>query len=107
MKKFFTELMEILSAVILSSFIVYSVFTKIIGTPKDIKSIESNVVTTKNKVDTISQKQNSIEEGINKIDSTQVDVSQRLYENNYLLKENSQELQKLEKIMKNIKNTNE
>jgi septal ring factor EnvC (AmiA/AmiB activator) len=107
MKKFFTELMEILSAVILSSFIVYSVFTKIIGTPKDIKSIESNVVITKNKVDTISQKQNSIEEGINKIDSTQVDVSQRLYENNYLLKENSQELQKLEKIMKNIKNTNE
>jgi fructose/tagatose bisphosphate aldolase len=107
MKKFFTELMEILSAVILSSFIVYSVFTKIIGTPKDIKSIESNVVTTKNKVDTISQKQNSIEEEINKIDSTQVDVSQRLYENNYLLKENSQELQKLEKIMKSIKNTNE
>ena len=107
MKKFFTELMEVLSAVLLSSFIVYSVFTKIIGTPKDIKSIESNVVITKNKVDTISQKQNSIEEGINKIDSTQVDVSQRLYENNYLLKENSQELQKLEKIMKNIKNTNE
>jgi len=99
MKKFFTELMEILSAVLLSSFIVYSVFTKIIGTPKDIKSIESNVVITKNKVDTISQKQNSIEEGINKIDSTQVDVSQRLYENNYLLKENSQELQKLGKIM--------
>jgi peptidoglycan hydrolase CwlO-like protein len=107
MKKFFTELMEILSAVILSSFIVYSVFTKIIGTPKDIKSIESNVVITKNKVDTIFEKQNSIVEGINKIDSTQVDVSQRLYENNYLLKENSQELQKLEKIIKNIKNTNE
>jgi septal ring factor EnvC (AmiA/AmiB activator) len=107
MKKFFTELMEVLSAVLLSSFIVYSVFTKIIGTPKDIKSIESNVVITKNKVDTISQKQNSIEEGINKIDSTQVDVSQRLYENNYLLKENNQELQKLEKIMKSIKNTNE
>jgi septal ring factor EnvC (AmiA/AmiB activator) len=99
MKKFFTELMEVLSAVLLSSFIVYSVFTKIIGTPKDIKSIESNVVITKNKVDTISQKQNSIEEGINKIESTQVDVSQRLYENNYLLKQNSQELQKLEKIM--------
>jgi hypothetical protein len=107
MKKFFTELMEVLSAVLLSSFIVYSVFTKIIGTPKDIKSIESNVVITKNKVDTIFEKQNSIVEGINKIDSTQVDVSQRLYENNYLLKENSQELQKLEKIMKNIKNTNE
>ena len=107
MKKFFTELMEVLSAVLLSSFIVYSVFTKIIGTPKDIKSIESNVVITKNKVDTISQKQNSIEEGINKIESTQVDVSQRLYENNYLLKQNSQELQKLEKIMKSIKNTNE
>jgi hypothetical protein len=107
MKKFFTELMEVLSAVLLSSFIVYSVFTKIIGTPKDIKSIESNVVITKNKVDTIFEKQNSIVEGINKIDSTQVDVSQRLYENNYLLKQNSQELQKLEKIMKNIKNTNE
>jgi peptidoglycan hydrolase CwlO-like protein len=107
MKKFFTELMEVLSAVLLSSFIVYSVFTKIIGTPKDIKSIESNVVITKNKVDTIFEKQNSIVEGINKIDSTQVDVSQRLYENNYLLKENSQELQKLEKIIKNIKNTNE
>jgi len=107
MKKFFTELMEVLSAVLLSSFIVYSVFTKIIGTPKDIKTIESNVVITKNKVDTISQKQNSIEEGINKIESTQVDVSQRLYENNYLLKQNSQELQKLEKIMKNIKNINE
>ena len=107
MKRFFTELMEVLSAVILSSFIIYSVFTKIIGTPKDIKSIESNVVITKNKVDTISQKQNSIEEGINKIESTQVDVSQRLYENNYLLKQNSQELQKLEKIMKNIKNINE
>jgi len=107
MKKFFTELMEVLSAVLLSSFIVYSVFTKIIGTPKDIKSIESNVVNTKNKVDTIFEKQNSIVEGINKIDSTQVDVSQRLYENNYLLKENNQELQKLEKIIKNIKNTNE
>jgi hypothetical protein len=107
MKKFFTELMEVLSAVLLSSFIVYSVFTKIIGTPKDIKSIESNVVITKNKVDTVFEKQNSIVEGINKIDSTQVDVSQRLYENNYLLKQNSQELQKLEKIIKNIKNTNE
>jgi hypothetical protein len=107
MKKFFTELMEVLSAVLLSSFIVYSVFTKIIGTPKDIKSIESNVVITKNKVDTVFEKQNSIVEGINKIDSTQIEVSQRLYENNYLLKQNSQELQKLEKIMKNIKNTNE
>ena len=99
MKKFFTELLEILSAVALSSFIVYSVFTKIIGTPQDIKSIESNVVITKNKVDTISQKQGLIEDRLNKIENTQVDVSQRLYENNYLLKQNSQELQKLEKIM--------
>ena len=107
MKKFFTELMEVLSAVILSSFIVYSVFTKIIGTPKDIKSIESNVVITKNKVDTVYEKQNSMGDGINKIENTQIEVSQRLYENNYLLKQNSQELQKLEKIMKSIKNTNE
>ena len=107
MKKFFTELMEILSAVILSSFIVYSVFTKIIGTPKDIKSIESNVVITKNKVDTVFEKQNSIVEGINKIDSTQIEVSQRLFDNNYLIKENNLQLEKLQKIMKNIKNTNE
>jgi len=107
MKKFFTELMEVLSAVLLSSFIVYSVFTKIIGTPKDIKSIESNVVITKNKVDTVFEKQNSIVEGINKIDSTQIEVSQRLFDNNYLIKENNLQLEKLQKIMKNIKNTNE
>jgi hypothetical protein len=99
MKKFFTELMEILSAVILSSFIVYSVFTKIIGTPKDIKSIESNVVTIKNKVDTVYQKQNSMGDGINKIENTQMEVSQRLFENNYLIKENSEKLEKLQKIM--------
>ena len=103
MKKFFTELMEVLSAVLLSSFIVYSVFTKIIGTPKDIKSIESNVVITKNKVDTIFEKQNSIVEGINKIDSTQVDVSQRLFDNNYLIKQNSLQLERLEKIMVSTK----
>ncbi len=99
MKKFFTELMEILSAVILSSFIVYSVFTKIIGTPKDIKSIESNVAITKNKVDTVYEKQNSMGDGINKIENTQMEVSQRLFENNYLIKENSEKLEKLQKIM--------
>jgi septal ring factor EnvC (AmiA/AmiB activator) len=107
MKKFFTELLEILSAVALSSFIVYSVFTKIIGTPQDIKSIESNVVITKNKVDTISQKQSLIGDGINKIDSTQIEVSQRLYENNYLLKQNNEQLDKIEKLIKGIKKTNE
>jgi septal ring factor EnvC (AmiA/AmiB activator) len=107
MKKFFTELLEILSAVALSSFIVYSVFIKIIGTPQDIKSIESNVVITKNKVDTISQKQGLIEDRLNKIENTQVDVSQRLYENNYLLKQNKEQLDKIEKLIKSIKNTNE
>jgi septal ring factor EnvC (AmiA/AmiB activator) len=107
MKKFFTELLEILSAVALSSFIVYSVFIKIIGTPQDIKSIESNVVITKNKVDTISQKQSSIEGRIGMIENTQVDVSQRLYENNYLLKQNNEQLDKIEKLIKSIKNTNE
>jgi len=107
MKKFFTELLEILSAVALSSFIVYSVFIKIIGTPQDIKSIESNVVITKNKVDTISQKQSLIEDRINKIENTQVDVSQRLYENNYLLKQNNEQLDKIEKLVKSIKKTNE
>jgi septal ring factor EnvC (AmiA/AmiB activator) len=107
MKKFFTELLEILSAVALSSFIVYSVFTKIIGTPQDIKSIESNVVITKNKVDTISQKQGLIEDRLNKIENTQVDVSQRLYENNYLLKQNNEQLDKIEKLIKGIKKTNE
>ena len=103
MKKFFTELMEILSAVILSSFIVYSVFTKIIGTPKDIKSIESNVVITKNKVDTVYEKQNSMGDGINKIENTQIDVYQRLYENNHLIKENNEKLDKLQKIMVSTK----
>ena len=103
MKKFFTELMEVLSAVILSSFIVYSVFTKIIGTPKDIKSIESNVAITKNKVDTVYEKQNSMGDGINKIENTQIDVSQRLYENNYLIKENNEKLDKLQKIMVSTK----
>jgi hypothetical protein len=103
MKKFFTELMEVLSAVLLSSFIMYSVFTKIIGTPKDIKSIESNVVITKNKVDTVFEKQNSIVEGINKIDSTQIEVSQRLFDNNYLIKQNSLQLERLEKIMVSTK----
>jgi len=107
MKKFFTELLEILSAVALSSFIVYSVFIKIIGTPQDIKSIESNVVITKNKVDTISQKQGLIEDRLNKIENTQVDVSQRLYENNYLLKQNNEQLDKIEKLIKGIKKTNE
>jgi methyl-accepting chemotaxis protein len=107
MKKFFTDLLEVLSAVALSSFIIYSVFTKIIGTPKDIKDIESNVVTIKNKVDTVYEKQNSIGDGINKIESTQLDVSQRLYENNYLIKQNNEELEKLGKIVKDIKRTNE
>jgi septal ring factor EnvC (AmiA/AmiB activator) len=102
MKKFFTELLEVLSAVALSSFIVYSVFTKIIGTPKDIKSIESNVVTTKNKVDTIFQKQDLTNRGINQIESTQIDISQRLYDNNYLIKENNQEIKELHKLIKNI-----
>jgi len=103
MKKFFTELMEVLSAVILSSFIVYSVFTKIIGTPKDIKSIESNVAITKNKVDTVYEKQNSMGDGINKIENTQIDVYQRLYENNHLIKENNEKLDKLQKIMVSTK----
>jgi len=107
MKKFFTELMEVLSAVILSSFIVYSVFTKIIGTPKDIKSIESNVAITKDKVDTVLIKQDSISNGINQIENTQADVSQRLYENNYLIKQNNDQLEKLEKVMKSINKTNE
>jgi septal ring factor EnvC (AmiA/AmiB activator) len=102
MKKFFTELLEVLSAVALSSFIVYSVFTKIMGTPQDIKSIESNVVTTKNKVDTIFQKQDLTNRGINQIESTQIDISQRLYDNNYLIKENNQEIKELHKLIKNI-----
>jgi peptidoglycan hydrolase CwlO-like protein len=107
MKKFFTELMEVLSAVLLSSFIVYSVFTKIIGTPKDIKSIESNTTITKNKVDTISAKQELIIGGINQIGNTQVDVSQRLFENNYLIKQNNDDIKHLEKLIKNINKVNE
>ena len=107
MKKFFTELMEVLSAVLLSSFIIYSVFTKIIGTPKDIKSIESNVTTIKSKVDTVSQKQDLIIGGINQIRNTQVDVSQRLYDNNYLIKQNSDDIKHLEKLIKSIDTINE
>lgn len=107
MKKFFTELMEVLSAVTLSSFIVYSVFTKIIGTPKDIKSIESNVAITKDKVDTVLIKQDSISNGINQIENTQAEVSQRLYENNYLIRQNNDQLEKLQKVMKSINKTNE
>lgn len=99
MKRFFTELLEVLTAVILSSFIIYSVFIKIIGTPKDIKSIESNAAITKNKVDTVLMKQDLIDSGINEIENTQMDVSQRLYDNNYLIKQNSEELEKLQKIM--------
>jgi hypothetical protein len=99
MKRFFTELLEVLSAVILSSFIIYSVFIKIIGTPKDIKSIESNTVITKNKVDTVLIKQDLMDSGINEIQNTQMDVSQRLYDNNYLIKQNSEELERLQKIM--------
>jgi peptidoglycan hydrolase CwlO-like protein len=112
MKKFFTELMEVVSAVALSSFIIYSVFTKIIGTPKDIKSIESNVATTKNKVDTVYQKVDTVSQkvdlmigGINEIESTQVDVSQRLYDNNYLIKQNSEQLEKIENLIKDINKT--
>jgi len=89
MKKFFTELMEYLSAVILSSFVIYSVFTKIIGTPKDIKAIESNVVTIKSNVDTVSQKQDLIIEGFNRIGTTQTDIYQRLYDNNYIIRQNT------------------
>jgi septal ring factor EnvC (AmiA/AmiB activator) len=107
MKKFFTELLEILSAVALSSFIVYSVFTKIMGTPQDIKSIESNVVTTKNKVDTIFEKQNLTNNGISQIENTQIDISQRLFENSYLIKQNNEQLDKIEKLIKDIKKTNE
>jgi hypothetical protein len=99
MKKFFTELLEVLSAVTLSSFIIYSVFTKIIGTPKDIKSIESNAAITKNKADTILIKQDLISNGINQIGNTQADVSQRLYDNNYLIKQNSEQLDKIEKLI--------
>lgn len=99
MKRFFTELLEVLTAVILSSFIIYSVFIKIIGTPKDIKSIESNAAVTKNKVDTVLMKQDLIDSGINQIENIQMDVSQRLYDNNYLIKQNSEELEKLQKIM--------
>jgi len=102
MKKFFIELLEVLSAVALSSFIVYSVFTKIIGTPQHIKSIESNAVITKNKVDTILQKQDLTNSAINQIESTQIDVSQRLYDNNHLIKENNQEIKELHKLIKNI-----
>jgi peptidoglycan hydrolase CwlO-like protein len=100
MKKFFTELLEVLSAVTLSSFIIYSVFTKIIGTPKDIKSIESNAAITKNKADTILIKQDLISNGINQIGNTQMDVSQRLYDNNYLIKQNSDDIKHLEKLIK-------
>jgi len=107
MKKFFTELMEYLSAVLLSSFIIYSVFTKIIGTPKDIKAIESNVVTIKSNVDTVSQKQDLIIEGFNRIGTTQTDIYQRLYDNNYLIRQNTEQLEKLERAIKNVKKTNE
>lgn len=107
MKKFFTELMEVLTAVSLSSYIIYLFFTKIIGTPKDIKSIESNVIITKNKVDTVSQKEDLIIGKINEIENKDIDISQRLYENNYLIKQNSEQLDKVEKLIKNIKKVNE
>lgn len=107
MKKFFTELMEYLSAVILSSFVIYSVFTKIIGTPKDIKAIESNVVTIKSNVDTVLQKQDLIIEGFNRIGTTQTDIYQRLYDNNYLIRQNTEQLEKLGRAIKDVKKTNE
>ncbi len=107
MKRFFTELMEVLSAVLLSSFIIYSVFTKIIGTPKDIKSIELNVTTTKDKVDTVLITQDSISNRINQIENLQIDFSQRLFENNYLIKQNSEQLEKLGKLINSVKKFHE
>jgi len=107
MKRFFTELMEVLSAVLLSSFIIYSVFTKIIGTPKDIKSIELNVTTTKDKVDTVLITQDSISNRINQIENLQIDFSQRLFENNYLIKQNNEQLEKLGKLINSVKKSHE
>ncbi len=107
MKRFFTELMEVLSAVLLSSFIIYSVFTKIIGTPKDIKSIELNVTTTKDKVDTVLITQDSISNRINQIENLQIDFSQRLFENNYLIKQNNEQLEKLGKLINSVKKFHE
>jgi hypothetical protein len=107
MKRFFTELMEVLSAVLLSSFIIYSVFTKIIGTPKDIKSIELNVTTTKDKVDTVLITQDSINNRINQIENLQIDFSQRLFENNYLIKQNNEQLEKLGKLINSVKKFHE
>jgi peptidoglycan hydrolase CwlO-like protein len=103
MKKFFTELLEILSTLVLSSFIIYSLFKYIIGTPADIKSMSTKVGTIEHIVDTISKKQNSISNDIYQIGNTQIDVSQRLYDNNYLIKENNEEIKQLQKLIKTTK----
>jgi len=100
MKKFFTELTEVLSTVALSSCFIYLLFKYVIGTPDDIKSMGSNIKKIDTKVSNVIYRQDFIDSSLDEIETTQLDVSQRLYDNNYLIKENNEQLQQLQKDLK-------
>ena len=100
MKKFFTELTEVLSTVALSSCFIYLLFKYVIGTPDDIKSMGSNIKKIDTKVSNVMYRQDFIDSSLDEIETTQLDVSQRLYDNNYLIKENNEQLQQLQKDLK-------
>lgn len=107
MKKFFTNLMEILTTIALSSCLIFILFKYVIGTPEDIKTLGSKVNVIKETVDTIKNKQLINSEILDAIENTQFDLSQRIHNNNFLLKENSDQLEEIKRtnreILKSIK----
>lgn len=102
MKNFFTNLMEILSTIALSSGLIYILFKFVIGTPEEIKTLGSKVNTIKENVDTIKNKQMLDREILNGIENTQFDLSQRIHDNNFLLKENSDQLEEIKRTNREI-----
>lgn len=102
MKKFFTELTEVLTTVALSSCFIYLLFKYIIGTPEDIKTIGSKVNNIEHATDTIKHQQIINNEAINGIRSNQIDLFQRVYDNNYLIRKNNDYLEEIQQTNRQI-----
>lgn len=94
--------MEILSTIALSSGLIYILFKFVIGTPEDIKTLGSKVSVIKETVDTIKNKQLINSEILDGIENTQLDFSQRIYDNNLMLRENRDDLEEIKKTNKEI-----
>lgn len=101
------RLIEYVLTLSLASLIMYFVFNKIIGDPKDIKSSSIKITTIENQVDTVLAKldttmaiQGYVTDRISILEENQAELHQTIDETNKLIKQTNREINTIKRQLK-------